>query len=72
MKQSGSLSLASVTVRGGGRARYGAGDRGGAISNDRGRLTLTDVTVRNNRAGFLAGGIWNDQGTLALKDTTVQ
>ena len=35
------------------------------------RLTLTGVTVRDNRAGFLAGGIWNNQGTLALKDTTV-
>ncbi len=71
VQQTGRLSLDSVTVRGGDAAGTGAGDRGGAIYNDRGRLTLTGVTVRNNRAGFLAGGIWNNLGTLALKDTTV-
>lgn len=71
VQQSGRLSLNSVTVRGGDASGTGAGDRGGALYNDRGRLTLTDVTVRNNRAGFLASGIWNNLGTLALKDTTV-
>ncbi|HEV7628825.1 MAG TPA: hypothetical protein VGO89_20225 [Streptomyces sp.] len=71
VQQSGSLSLDSVTVRGGDAAGTGAGDRGGALYNDRGRLNLTGVTVRNNRAGFIAGGIWNNLGTLTLKDTTV-
>ncbi|HWM38945.1 MAG TPA: hypothetical protein VNS49_17690, partial [Streptomyces sp.] len=70
--QTGNLSLDSVTVRGGEASGNGFGEAGGGILNDHGRLTLTDVTVRNNRAGFLAGGIWNNLGTLVLKDTSVR
>ncbi|NLU72477.1 hypothetical protein HCC61_07270 [Streptomyces sp. HNM0575] len=70
--QTGSLSLDSVTVRGGDASGDGFGAGGGGILNDRGRLTLTGVTVRNNSSGFLGGGIWNNVGTLSLKNTTVR
>ncbi|MFC4494571.1 hypothetical protein ACFPA8_10550 [Streptomyces ovatisporus] len=69
VRQSGSLDLKSITVRHG---ETGAGDSdGGGIRNDRGRVTLTDVTVRDNAAGT-GGGIWNQLGTLTLKNTTVR
>jgi len=70
VRQGGSLSLKSVTVRGG-EPTPGAGSHGGGILNDRGTLTLTGVTVRNNRSG-VGGGIWNNRGVLVLKDTTVR
>ncbi|MEW2471879.1 hypothetical protein AB0919_44035 [Streptomyces sp. NPDC046994] len=68
VRQSGSLSLNSITVRYG---ETGADDSdGGGILNAGGALTLTDSTVRNNRAGT-GGGIWNQRGTLVLRNTTV-
>ena len=69
--QGGSLSLDSLTVRGGDASGPGYADAGGGIFNDHGKATLTGVTVRSNRSGFLAGGIWNNLGTLVLKDTTI-
>lgn len=69
--QGGSLGLNSLTVRGGDASGNGYAAGGGGVFNDRGRVTLTDVTVRSNRAGFLAGGVWNNVGTLALKRTTI-
>ncbi|MFC4495647.1 right-handed parallel beta-helix repeat-containing protein [Streptomyces ovatisporus] len=70
--QGGSLSLDSLTVRGGDASGSGFAAGGGGIFNDQGRLTLTDATVRDNNAGFLGGGLWNNGGTLVLKNTTVR
>ncbi|WP_181763881.1 hypothetical protein [Streptomyces albidus (ex Kaewkla and Franco 2022)] len=67
----GSLSLKSLTVRGGESAPV-TGSNGGGILNERGAVTLTGVTVRNNVSSGLGGGIANLLGTLALKDTTVK
>lgn len=67
----GSLSLDSLTVRGGNADGTGYAAGGGGILNDQGTLKLTSVTVRSNRAGFIAGGIWNNLGTLVLKNTTI-
>ena len=69
--QGGSLSLNSLTVRGGDASGHGFAAAGGGIFNDHGKAVLTGVTVRSNRSGFLAGGIWNNLGTLVLKDTTI-
>ncbi|MBL1099062.1 hypothetical protein [Streptomyces coffeae] len=68
VKEGGSLSLKCITVRYG-QTIAGDGD-GGGVFNERGTLTLTDSTVRNNIAG-VGGGIWNRQGTLTLKNTRV-
>ncbi|NLU75741.1 hypothetical protein HCC61_24330 [Streptomyces sp. HNM0575] len=67
--QTGSLSLNSITVRNGATSTEG-GAHGGGVFNDRGKLALTDSTVRNNLAST-GGGIWNQLGTLTLKNTTV-
>jgi hypothetical protein len=67
----GSLSLDSLTVRGGNADGDGYAAGGGGILNDQGTLRLTGVTVRSNRADFIAGGVWNYLGTLVLKDTTI-
>ena len=67
----GSLSLNSLTVRGGDASGDGYAAGGGGILNDRGTLRLTGVTVRSNRAEFIAGGIWNNLGTLVMNDTTI-
>jgi hypothetical protein len=69
VKQGGSLSLDSVTVRGG--QTTVASSHGGGFFNDHGRLTLTNVTVSNN-SGSVGGGIWNQLGTLALENSTVR
>lgn len=69
VKEGGSLSVDSVTVRGG--QTTAASGHGGGFFNDRGRLTLTDVTVSNNQ-GSVGGGIWNQRGTLRLDETTVR
>lgn len=71
VKQGGSLSLKSLTVRGG-SAFNATGRNGGGIFSEQGKVTLTDVTVRNNSSAFLGGGIWNNRGTLVLKDTEVR
>ncbi|HWM35584.1 MAG TPA: hypothetical protein VNS49_00500 [Streptomyces sp.] len=68
VKQGGSLSLKSVSVRGG-ETTVDSG-HGGGFFNDRGTLSLTDVTVRDNR-GSVGAGIWNQLGTLVLKNSTV-
>ncbi|OEV28696.1 hypothetical protein AN219_20125 [Streptomyces nanshensis] len=70
--QTGNLSLDSLTVRGGDASGNGFAAAGGGLLNDRGRLTLTDSTVRNNRSEFLGGGIWNNVGTLTLRNTRVR
>ena len=51
--QGGSLALSGVTIA------NGKADRGGGLLNERGRLVLTDVVVRSNRA-VMGGGIYND------------
>lgn len=68
VRQGGSLELKSITVRNGETTSESA--HGGGIFNDRGTLTLTGSTVRNNSAST-GGGIWNQLGTLNLKNTTV-
>lgn len=70
--RTGSLSLDSVTVRGGSASGSGFGQAGGGLFNDGGRLTLNGVTVRNNSARFLGGGIWNNAGTLSLRNSSVR
>jgi hypothetical protein len=70
VKQQGTLTLDSVTVRGGDAASSAVG--GGGIFNESGRVTLKGVTVRNNSADLLGGGIWNQLGTLVLKHTSVR
>lgn len=61
---SASLALSNLTLTGG-NAMY---DRGGAIYN-KGEISLTDVTLDNNRAAF-GGAIYNDQfGVAAISDT---
>ncbi len=68
VRQGGSLSLKSITARYG---ELGTGDSdGGGILNAGGTLTLTDSTVRSNKAST-GGGIWNQLGTLVLKNSTV-
>jgi hypothetical protein len=73
VRQSGSLTLDSLTLRGG-RASPAPllASNGGAVYNQRGRVTLNSVTVRNNSSTWLGGGIWNQLGTLTLKNTTVR
>jgi hypothetical protein len=71
--QGGSLTLDSLTVRGGeAPSDPFVQSNGGGIFNDQGGLTLTDATVRNNSSDWLGGGIWNSRGTLALKRTSVR
>ncbi|SCK15900.1 hypothetical protein [Streptomyces sp. WMMB 322] len=67
-----SLTLNSVTVRGGEASGEGFGQAGGGLFNDRGALALNGVTVRNNTSEFLGGGIWNNTGTLTLRNTSVR
>ncbi|WP_381802291.1 hypothetical protein [Streptomyces niveus] len=69
--QGGRLSLDSLTVRGGEASGDGFAAGGGGIFNDHGKVTLTGVTIRSNRADFIAGGVWNQLGTLVLKATTI-
>ncbi|WP_381802294.1 hypothetical protein [Streptomyces niveus] len=69
VRQGGTLSLHSVTVRFGETTLVSS--NGGGIFNDRGTLHLTDATVRSNRAGT-GGGVWNQLGTLTLKNTAVR
>ncbi|OEU85588.1 hypothetical protein DB35_13800 [Streptomyces abyssalis] len=69
VREGGSLSVESVTVRGG--QTTAASGHGGGFFNDRGKLTLKNVTVSNNQ-GSVGGGIWNQLGTLTLKDSTVR
>ncbi|MGH3325052.1 MAG: hypothetical protein ACRDOV_11620, partial [Streptomyces sp.] len=72
VKQSGSLTLESLTVRGGEAPPTPIEkSNGGGIYNEHGGLTLSNVTVRNNFAHWLGGGIWNQLGTLVMNDTTV-
>jgi hypothetical protein len=54
--EGGSLALDGVTITG------GNADRGGGILIDRGRLSLTDVVIRDNRAN-MGGGLYNDGRT---------
>jgi hypothetical protein len=73
VRQSGSLTLDSLTVRGGETTPTPfVQSNGGGVYNEGGRVTLTNVTVRNNSSGWLGGGIWNSLGTLVLKGTTVR
>lgn len=73
VKQSGRLSLDSLTLRGGeAPATPVEQSNGGALYNEHGRVTLTGVTVRNNLAHWLGGGVWNSLGTLVMKHTTVR
>jgi hypothetical protein len=54
--EGGSLALSGLTIARG-RAR-----NGGGIRNERGRLSLTDVFIRDNRAN-MGGGLYNDGRT---------
>ena len=73
---SGSLSLVAITVADGGSLgeplQFGGGISIGTGAPDRtgGTLTLTDTTVRDNKAG-VGGGISNFFGTATLINSTV-
>jgi TIR domain/NACHT domain len=68
-------SLSFLTLKDGYSAtRSGdiAAGLGGCIYNDsNSTLTLTNVTIINNRSDMSGGGIYNDTGTLILTDTTI-
>ena len=66
VRQQGSLTLDSVTVRG------GTAFFGGAVYNEGGRTTLSGVTLRNNSSAALGGAVFNSVGTLVMKNTTVR
>jgi hypothetical protein len=55
--EGGSLALSGVTIA------DGTANRGGGLLNEDGRLVLTDVVVRGNRA-FVGGGLYNDGRTM--------
>ena len=60
-------AISGLTITGG---DIGAGDGGGILTQ--GNLSLSDVVVRNNRAGNNGGGIENNNnGTLTLTNITV-
>ncbi len=69
VRQGGSLTVESVTVRGG-QTTVNSG-HGGGFFNDRGSLTLKHVTVTGNQ-GEVGGGIWNQLGRLVLENSTVR
>ena len=62
--QGGSLALSGLTIAG------GRAENGGGIQNDGGRLSLTDVVLRNNSARVLGGGLFNN-GDATLTNVTV-
>ena len=60
-------TISGLTITGG---DIGTGDGGGIVTQ--GNLSLSDVVVRNNRAGNNGGGIENNSsGTLTLTNVTV-
>jgi hypothetical protein len=62
--QGGPLALSGLTIAG------GRAENGGGIQNDRGRLSLTDVILRNNSARVRGGGLFNN-GDATLTNVTV-
>jgi CSLREA domain-containing protein len=49
----------------------GGAGRSGGIDNNGGNLTITDSTVSNNTATYIAGGIYNWGGNLTMTGSTV-
>jgi hypothetical protein len=73
VRQTGHLTLNSLTVRGGeAPATPYYASNGGALYNERGTVALNDVTVRNNVSHWLGGGVWSSLGTLTMKNSTVR
>ena len=64
-----SVTVANLTVRGGGNAAGQPSQAGGGIRN-RGTLSLNNVTLTTNSSGINGGGLLNF-GTLTLTNTTV-
>ena len=62
--QGESLALSGPTIAG------GRAENGGGIQNDGGRLSLTDVVLRNNSARVFGGGLFNN-GDATLTNVTV-
>ena len=62
--QGGSLALSGLTIA------CGRAENGGGIWNDGGKLSLTDVILRNNSARVLGGGLFNN-GDATLTNVTV-
>ncbi len=66
VKEGGTLSLTNVILTG----ADSSSTSGGAITNSKGSVTLTDSLVTGNKARD-GGGIFNQGGTLKLTNTTV-
>jgi hypothetical protein len=64
VKNSGDLTLQSVTLSGG----SSSGNGGGVIN--RGKLTIEESTISGNTADF-GGGVSSDSGTLTIDNSTV-
>jgi CSLREA domain-containing protein len=60
----GMLSLEKLTI-----ANVYSNDYG-AIYNNRGTVTATDITFFNNKAKYAGGGIYNNFGSVAIIDST--
>src|SRR5690606_30760601 len=61
--EDGELHLFNLTLR------YGEWDNGGAIRNE-GGLTLTDVSITDNRSGDAGGGVYNS-GSLEVRSSDI-
>lgn len=75
----GPVAITGVTLTGGddgndatfcGGCRTVDGNGGGALFNDSGNVTLTDVAFTNNPGGFVGGGVSNLGGSLAMTDVS--
>jgi hypothetical protein len=69
VRGTGHLTLDGLTLtEGGGRSPFFLGNRGGAILNDRGTVTIVDTTIARGRAG-IGGGLFNGGGAVTLTRT---
>jgi hypothetical protein len=67
-----SLSLSSVTIKGGSPTSFSAAnDFGGAIYNDGGTLTIADSILTGNTATSEGGGVYSDGEGLSVTDSTI-
>ena len=67
MPAAGTLTLRDVTLRNGATSDF---NRGGAIYNNGGTLTLIESTLRNNTAKN-GGGIYNRAGEITIQQSTL-
>ena len=66
VRSGGTLNLTGGTLKG------GWGGAGGALVNEGGTVTLTDVIITNNVADDRGGGVCNrENGTLTMTDVTI-